>query len=133
MSDDATQRTAEAARPATGAHDNFLVIPALLGVCVVLIALPAPAGLPEAGKRVIAVAVLAIGLWCTEALPAAVTSLVLILALVLSGGVSGLPEALAGFADPVAYFLMGVLTIGLAVSRSGLAERVARSWSERRE
>ncbi len=68
---------------------------------------------------------LAIGLWCTEALPAGVTSLVLIVALVLSGAVPGFREALSGFADPVAYFLIGVLTIGLAVSRSGLAERVA--------
>jgi anion transporter len=93
--------------------------------------MPAPVGLPEAGKRVIAVAVLAIGLWCTEALPAGVTSLVLILALVLSGAVPGFREALAGFSDPVAYFLLGVLTIGLAVSRSGLAERVARLFLAR--
>ena len=97
----------------------------LVALCALLIAAPAPAGLPEAGKRVIAVAVLAIGLWCTEALPAGVTSLVLIVALVLSGAVPGFREALSGFADPVAYFLVGVLTIGLAVSRSGLAERVA--------
>ena len=88
----------------------------LVALCAALIAAPAPAGLPEAGKRVIAVAVLAIGLWCTEALPAGVTSLVLIVALVLSGGVAGFPEALVGFSDPVAYFLIGVLTIGLAVS-----------------
>ena len=97
----------------------------LVVLCAALIAAPAPAGLPEAGKRVIAVAALAIGLWCTEALPAGVTSLVLVVALVLTGAVPGFPEALAGFADPVAYFLIGVLTIGLAVSRSGLAERVA--------
>src|SRR5215831_19551353 len=62
---------------------------------------------------------------CAAALPAGVTSLVLIVALVLSGAVPGFREALSGFADPVAYFLIGVLTIGLAVSRSGLAERVA--------
>ena len=37
----------------------------------------------------------------------------------------------SGFADPVAYFLIGVLTIGLAVSRSGLAERVARFFLRR--
>ena len=30
-----------------------------------------------------------------------------------------------GFADPIAYFLIGVLTLGVAVARSGLAERVA--------
>jgi len=101
------------------------IVAGLLALCAALIAAPAPPGLPEAGKRVIAVAVLAIGLWCTEALPAGVTSLVLIVALVLSGAVPGFREALSGFADPVAYFLIGVLTIGLAVSRSGLAERVA--------
>src|SRR5262245_42722294 len=72
---------------------------ALAAVCAAIILSPAPAGLPEAGKRVIAVAVLAIGLWCTEALPAAVTSLALIVALVLSGAVPGLGDALVGFAD----------------------------------
>ena len=102
-----------------------LTIFILVAICCALIAMPAPAGLPEAGKRVIAVALLAIGLWCTEALPAGVTGLVLIVALVLTGAVPNFSDALAGFADPVAYFLLGVLTIGLAVQKSGLAERVA--------
>jgi len=116
----------EAAGPAPRAGNRSGWIAAgLVALCAALIAAPAPPGLPEAGKSVIAVAVLAIGLWCTEALPAGVTSLVLIVALVLSGAVPGFREALSGFADPVAYFLIGVLTIGLAVSRSGLAERVA--------
>jgi solute carrier family 13 (sodium-dependent dicarboxylate transporter), member 2/3/5 len=132
MSENATGATSEPTRqrsPAAG--KNFWAIPVLVAVCAVLVAMPAPAGLPEAGKRVMAVAVLAIGLWCTEALPAGVTSLVLILALVLTGAVNGFSEALVGFAEPVAYFLMGVLTIGLAVSRSGLAERVARFFLRR--
>ncbi|MCC6532514.1 MAG: anion permease [Burkholderiales bacterium] len=110
---------------------NTSALLALVATYFVLIAMPAPADLPEPGKRVLAVAVLAIGLWCTEALPAGVTALVLILALVLSGGVPGFAEALAGFSEPVAYFLVGVLTIGLAVSRSGLAERVARFFLRR--
>lgn len=113
------------------ARRTSITVAVLLAACAILIAAPSPAGLPEAGKRVIAVAVLAIGLWCTEALPAAVTSLLLVVALVLSGAVPGLPQALVGFADPVAYFLLGVLTIGLAVSRSGLAERVARFFLRR--
>jgi sodium-dependent dicarboxylate transporter 2/3/5 len=104
---------------------------ALIAVCAAIIAAPSPAGLPEPGKRVLAVAVLVIGLWCTELVPAGVTSLILITALVLTGGVPGFPQALAGFADPVAYFLIGVLTIGLAVSRSGLAERIARFFLRR--
>src|SRR5262245_32373852 len=107
------REAAEAApRPAQGRVG--WIVAALVALTAALIAAPAPAGLPEAGKRVIAVAVLAIGLWCTEALPGGVTSLVLIVALVLSGAVPGFREALSGFADPVAYFLIGVLTIGLA-------------------
>jgi len=113
-----------------GRRTSFTVA-ALAAICAVIILSPAPAGLPEPGKRVIAVAILAIGLWCTEALPAAVTSLLLIVALVLFGAVPALGDALVGFADPVAYFLLGVLTIGLAVSRSGLAERVARFFLRR--
>ena len=98
---------------------------AAVALCAALILAPSPGGLPEPGKRVLAVAVLAIVLWCTEALPAAVTGLILIVGLVVSGGVPGFREALVGFAEPVTYFVMGVLTIGLAVSRSGFAERVA--------
>jgi len=109
------------AKPAPAKRGAVAITLALIVICAAIVAMPAPQGLPEAGKRVIAVAVLAIGLWCTEIMPAAVTSLVVVLALVLSGGVAGLPEALAGFSEPVAYFLIGVLTIVLAVSRSGIA------------
>jgi len=111
---------------ATKAEWRALLITLFLaGLSVALMALPAPAGLSLAGQRVLAVAVMAIGLWCTDAIPASVTGLLVVIALTLSGGVKGLGEALIGFAEPVAYFLVGVLTIGLAVSRSGLAERVA--------
>src|SRR5687767_11960194 len=116
------------AAPRTG---SLWTIAGLVAVFIALVAAPTPPGLPEAGKRVLAVAVFVIGLWCSELVPAGVTSLILIAALVLSGGVPGFPQALAGFADPVAYFLIGVLTIGLAVSRSGLAERVARFFLRR--
>ena len=42
--------------------------------------------------------------------------------------VQGSPDmgsALFGFSSPVSYFLIGILTLGIAVSRSGLAERLA--------
>jgi anion transporter len=103
----------------------LLITVSLAGLSVALMAAPLPAGLPQAGQRVLAVAVMAIGLWCTDAIPAAVTGLLVVIALTLSGGVPGLKESLVGFSEPVAYFLIGVLTIGLAVSQSGLAERVA--------
>ncbi len=103
----------------------LLITVVLGGLSMALMIAPLPAGLSPEGQRVLAVAVLAIGLWCTDVIPAAVTGLLVVIALTLSGGVTGLGEALVGFAEPVAYFLIGVLTLGLAVSHSGLAERVA--------
>jgi solute carrier family 13 (sodium-dependent dicarboxylate transporter), member 2/3/5 len=106
------------------------VHPALRAALVVLPALavlvvPGPADLPVRAQRVLAVVVLAIGLWSTEVMAAGVTSVVVIVALILTGAVPGVRDGFVGFADPVPYFLVGVLTIGLAVSRSGLAERIA--------
>jgi anion transporter len=68
---------------------------------------------------------LAVVLWATEAVPIAVTGIVGIVALILVGGVPGAEEALYGFGQPVTYFLVGILTLGLAVHQSGLAERLA--------
>jgi len=119
------------ARGAPSPRVQTLTIAGLAVLFATILVAPSPVGLPAEGQRVIAVAVLAIGLWCTETLPAAVTSLILVVALFLTGGVPGLAPALAGFSDPVAFFLIGVLTIGLAVSRSGLADRVARFFLRR--
>ena len=47
----------------------------MVGLSVALMFLPTPTGLPVAGQRVLAVAVMAIGLWCTDAIPAAVTGI----------------------------------------------------------
>jgi len=51
--------------------------------------------------------------------------------LALSGATQSLRDALQGFANPVPFFLIGVLTMGVAVVRSGLAERLARTILER--
>ena len=91
-----------------------------------MLAAPSPDGLSAEGQRVLAVIVLAIGLWGFETLPPGVTGVVAIIALVFTHAVPSIREGLVGFADPIAYFLIGVLTISLAVARSGLAERVAR-------
>jgi anion transporter len=103
----------------------------VLLVALAVAALPTPAGLPRAGHRVLAVVAFAIGLWATDALPAGVTGMLVVTALVFSGAVPTFREALIGFAEPVTYFLLGVLTIGLAVARSGLAERLARQFLRR--
>lgn len=102
---------------------------AKFGVAVALfigiLLLPTPAGLTGAGQRALAVMVLAVALWATEALPVSVTGIAGVALLALLGAVPDIAAGLYGFGQPVAYFLIGILTLGLAVERSGLAERLA--------
>ena len=90
-----------------------------------ILLMPAPPGLTEQGQRALAVMLLAVILWATEAIPVPVAGVGGVLLLVLVGAVPDIGPALYGFSQPVAYFLIGILTLGLAVHRSGLAERLA--------
>jgi solute carrier family 13 (sodium-dependent dicarboxylate transporter), member 2/3/5 len=117
-----------AAAPGAPARPAVLVI-GLAGLTLGLW-LPALAeGLPLAGQRALIVTLLTIVLWTTEALEPGVTALLSVALLALTG--SGIRAALQGFASPVPYFLVGVLAMGVAVVRSGLAERLARAILER--
>ena len=108
------------------ADPAMLIMIVVIVLSFILMLSPTPAGLPRAGQKVLGIAIIAIGLWSTEVLPVGVTGILVVIALMVSGGVSSYQEALIGFAKPVAYFLIAVLTIGLAVQKSGLAERTAR-------
>ena len=114
--------------PTLAVHINSgLVIKCGLPILVFLVVLlaPTPAGLTEPGQRALAVMLLAVVLWATEAIPIAVTGLLGIVLLVITGAVPDEVTALYGFSRPVAYFLLGILGLGLAVHQSGLAERMA--------
>ena len=96
-----------------------------MAVFAAVILAPTPDGLTDEGQRALAVMALAVVLWATEALPIAVTGMVGVVLLVLVNAVPDVEAALFGFSQPVPYFLIGILTLGLAVQRSGLAERMA--------
>ena len=100
-------------------------IVAALAVFLAVLLMPAPEGLTTEGQRALAVMTLAVVLWATEAIPVAVAGVGGVVLLVLVGAVPGIGTALYGFSQPVAYFLIGILTLGLAVQQSGLAERMA--------
>jgi solute carrier family 13 (sodium-dependent dicarboxylate transporter), member 2/3/5 len=109
-----------------------------LGLTLVLGALgvalwlpPLAPGLSVVGQRALLVTLITIVLWTTEALEPGVTALLSVTLLALTGAADNLRVALQGFANPVPYFLAGVLTMGVAVVRSGLAERLARAILER--
>ena len=60
-----------------------LIAIAALGILYgVIVTLPTPLGLSWQGQRVLGVAAIAIGLWCTEVLPTGVTSMLVLLLLV---------------------------------------------------
>ena len=96
-----------------------------VAVFAVILLMPTPEGLTEQGQRALAVMLLAVILWATEAIPVPVAGVGGVLLLVLVGAVPDIGPALYGFSQPVAYFLIGILTLGLAVHHSGLAERMA--------
>jgi len=107
-----------------------LVVP-LAGLGAALFLPPLLSGLPLAGQRALIVTLITILLWTGEVLAPGVTALLSVTLLALSGAAPSLRDSLQGFANPVPFFLIGVLTMGVAVVRSGLAERLARTILER--
>jgi sodium-dependent dicarboxylate transporter 2/3/5 len=91
-----------------------------------LLALPLPAGLSEAGHRSIVLVLAAIALWVTEAIPPPLTAF-LILALHPILGVLGFEASLAGFANSSVWLLFGVFVISICMQESGLDRRIALS------
>jgi anion transporter len=103
-------------------------VPALIlgALGVGLLLPPLFAGLSLPAQRALLTALITIILWTTRWLDSGATALLGVALLALTGAASGFRQALQGFANPVPYFLVGVLALGVAVAKSGLAERVAR-------
>jgi solute carrier family 13 (sodium-dependent dicarboxylate transporter), member 2/3/5 len=123
-------RTEAAVAGGTRRKALALAVP-LAGLAASLFLPPMLAGLPLAGQRALIVTLITILLWTGEILEPGVAALVGVTLLALSGATRSLRDALQGFANPVPFFLIGVLTMGVAVVRSGLAERLARTILER--
>ncbi len=94
-------------------------------VFLAILLIPTPEGLTVEGQRCLAVMTFVVILWATEVLHSSVAGIIGVVLLVLFGAVPGIGEAVYGFSQPVCYFLIGILTLGLAVHQSGLAERMA--------
>ena len=90
-----------------------------------ILLMPTPEGLTLQGQRSLAVMTFIVVLWATEVIHTSVAGIIGVVLLVLFGAVPGVGEAVYGFSQPVCYFLIGILTLGLAVHQSGLAERMA--------
>jgi sodium-dependent dicarboxylate transporter 2/3/5 len=105
------------------------VVGAILAVGIVLL-LPTPQGLSVPGHRLAAMFVGALVLWSTEALPMAVTALlVIVLQPIL--GINAIGPAIASSISPIFFFVLVMFIIAYAWVKTGLARRFALSMIAR--
>jgi sodium-dependent dicarboxylate transporter 2/3/5 len=91
---------------------------------LLLIALPAPAGLSEPGWRTAAVGILMAVWWVSEAIPIPATALLPLVLFPLLG-VAPIERAAAPFANPIIYLFLGGFLLALGMQRWGLPRRIA--------
>ena len=95
-----------------------------LAAFVLMLALPAPAGMSPAAWRTTAIIVLMAAWWMTEALPLTATALVPFLAFPLLGIMTA-TDAAAAYYSPILFLVLGGAMIALAIERTGLHRRLA--------
>lgn len=97
---------------------------------VALLVVPVPAGVPAGVMTAAALAVLALGFWASAVLPEHVTALGFFLFAVLF---SVAPPAVvfSGFHSTALWLVFGGLIISVAIKRSGLGARIARTLARR--
>ncbi len=83
-----------------------------------------PAGQGPEARRLLAILVLTVAFWATEAIPLPATAL-LASSLCIVAGVAPAREVLAPYADPVIFLFVGTFLLAEAFKRYGLDQRVA--------
>lgn len=122
-------------------HAGFkpFALPLAIAVLLIILFLPAPAGLPIAGQRVLAVFGFAVVVWITEALDYAVSAIVIaaLLAFLLGmapdpanpsaiiGTARALGIAVTGFGNTALILVAAALFLATAMTITGLDRRIA--------
>lgn len=114
-------RQAAALKPGFAARAGLFAGPAL---ALLIAILPPPEGLERGGMLVAGVLVLMAIWWATEAIPIAVTSLIPLALLPLTG-VASLREIAAPYADTVVLLLLGGFIMAIAIEKWHLHRRIA--------
>lgn len=108
--------------PGSRARPLAVLIVALIALGVALAPNP---GLTPAAHRTLVVLVAAAGLWLSEALPVAITALVIpVLGVTL--GATDARGAFGGFGDPIVFLFFGTFLLTDAAEQHGLNARLAR-------
>ncbi len=100
------------------------VLPMLLAVSLLVLLMPTPGGMTPAAHRLVSVAFLMAGLWVTQAVPLAATSL-LPLALFPLFGIQTAEETSKAFVEDVLFLYIGGMILALGIERWNLHRRIA--------
>ncbi len=95
-----------------------------LAAFLIMLALPAPAGMPVEAWRTTALVVLMAAWWMTQALLLTATALLPFIAFPLFG-IMGASDAAAAYYSPILFLVLGGAIIALAIERTGLHRRLA--------
>ncbi len=91
---------------------------------LILLALPAPGGMPLEAWRTTAIVLLMATWWMTEALPLTATALIPFLAFPLLG-IMNASDTAGSYYSPILFLVLGGAMIALAIERTGLHRRLA--------
>ena len=103
---------------------SFPIVLLFVALAAVVLAMPAPAGMEPAAQRLLAVAVLMAGLWMTQAISLAATSLIPLALFPLLGIMDAKTTAKSFVADAL-FLYLGGMVIALGVERWNLHRRIA--------
>ena len=101
----------------------FFILLAFL-VVVVSYFFPTPEGLPHSGQVMIGILLMAAILWITEAIPLAVTGLLIMIMQPLLGIIPS-AEVFSSFGNQAVFFLIGAFILAGAIEKHGLHRRIA--------
>jgi sodium-dependent dicarboxylate transporter 2/3/5 len=105
-----------------------MAIPGIIGsiaVALIILGMPTPDGLSVEGQRMAALFAVALILFVTEAIPIAVTSVLVLMLQPVMGVTANIREAFNSWVSPVFFFVLVMFVIAQAVSVTGLARRFA--------
>ena len=95
-----------------------------LAAFLLMVLLPAPAGMPVEAWRTTAIVVLMASWWMTQALPLTATALLPFILFPLFG-IMGAGDTAGSYYSPILFLVLGGAIIALAIERTGLHRRLA--------
>ena len=105
---------------------NSYAIPGIVAsilVAAIILILPTPEGLSVEGQRMAALFAVALILFVTEAIPIAITSVLVLMLQPVMGVTDNIRDAFNSWITPVLFFVLVMFIIAQAVSVTGLARR----------